>query len=188
MSNTEVLLISENYVRTMSNISNNTDSKFILPIIRETQDIDLQSIVGSCLYEHLKDLVRNEVINNPDNKVYADLLKVASYFLLYGCLERLCLITSSKISNAGAYQNMETGIRPFSLNEIFKLQDSYIQKKDFYAKRLQEFLVENHKEIPELKPCDCNKLRANLDSSASTGLFLGGMRGRYITPQKPILK
>lgn len=181
MSN-QVYLISENWVRTMSSISDNTQSKFLLPVIREAQDFDLQPTIGSCLYNHIKELVNNNEIGAPENAVYKDLLDIAQYQLLYGCLERLCLLTSAKISNVGAYQNQEQGTRPFTLNEIFKLQDGYKNKKDFYTKVIQRFCLENQKSLPELKPCDCDNIKANLYSAASTNLWLGGMRGRYYTP------
>lgn len=178
----EVYLISESFIRSMGGISNNTQGAFVLPVIRESQEFDLQPIIGSCLYRKLKELVANDEIGMAENATYKDLLDVAQYLLLYGCLERLVLVTSAKISNAGAYQNQEQGIRPFSLNELFKLQDSYRNKKDFFAKQVQRFCIENNKALPELKPCDCDAMRANLHSAASTGLWLGGMRGRYYIP------
>lgn len=177
--NKEIYLISEQFVRTMGSISNNVESKFVLPVIRETQDIDFQTVVGECLYNKLKELVANDEIGDMENAVYKDLLDIAQYQLLYGCLERLCLVTSAKISNAGAYQNQENGMRAFTLKEVFQLQDQYRIRKDFYTRRLQEFLLENEKALKEIDSCVCDKIRANLRSAASTSIWLGGERGRY---------
>ena len=50
----EYLLTSEAFVKEVSSISDNIAGKYILPSIREAQEVALKSIIGSCLLEHLK--------------------------------------------------------------------------------------------------------------------------------------
>ena len=45
----EFLMVSETKIKEVSNISDNVAGKFILPAIREAQEIKLKSIIGSCL-------------------------------------------------------------------------------------------------------------------------------------------
>ena len=47
---TNILLISEDYIKTNSNLNDNVWGDYLLPAIREAEDIGLQSILGSCLY------------------------------------------------------------------------------------------------------------------------------------------
>ena len=63
---TDVLLISENYLRSAFMISDNVQSKFILQAIKTSQEIYFQSIVGTCLYNILLDGVRNNTLNNSE--------------------------------------------------------------------------------------------------------------------------
>ena len=54
----------------------------------------------------------------------------------------------------------------------------YINQADFYAKRLQEYLLRNSGAFPELDCCSCHNIRKNLYSAASCGIWLGGPRGK----------
>lgn len=48
----------------------------------------------------------------------------------------------------------------------------------FTRKKVQVFLQKNVNEIPELSQDDCRDIQANVYSAASTGLWLGGARGK----------
>ena len=56
----EILLSSENFIKSVTNISDNVNGKYILPALREAQEIDLKGIIGSSLLETLKILVADD--------------------------------------------------------------------------------------------------------------------------------
>ena len=58
----EVLLTSENFIKSISSISDNTSGKYILPSLREAQEISLKGIIGVPLLGKLKELVENRQI------------------------------------------------------------------------------------------------------------------------------
>ena len=66
----EVLLSSEKFIKDTSSISDNTAARFILPALREAQEIGLRSILGDAMLDKLKELVASGEISNPANEAY----------------------------------------------------------------------------------------------------------------------
>ena len=69
----KVLIISENYLRSNFMISDNVQTKFIIPAIETAQEIGFQTIVGSCLYKRLLQGIADNNLN--DNEI--ELLNIA---------------------------------------------------------------------------------------------------------------
>lgn len=172
----EILLTNENYVRGITNIDNNIQSKFLLSAIRESQEINLQEIIGTPMLKKLKDLIFTGQISDDNNVVYKSLLDECQLFLAYSTIVKLCLITSVKISNGGLQQNSDENLTVLNVNDTFTLQEHYQQKADFFAKRLQGYILDNKDDLPEISEQTCNGIRATLHSAASTNVFLGGAR------------
>ena len=176
MSVTEILLTNENYVRGITNIDNNIQSKYLLSAIRESQEIDLQQIIGTCMLNKLKELIFNQTICEDSNIVYKALLDECQLFLAYSTIVKLCLITSVKISNGGLQQTQDENLNVLGIEDTLTLQQQYQNKADFFGKRLQNYILNNYKDLPEISECTCNNIRATLHSAASTSLWLGGKR------------
>lgn len=180
----EVLLTNEDYVRGVTLIDNNLQSKFILSAIREAQEVGLQEITGSILLNKLKDMVADGSIADSGNTSYKELIEESQLYLAYKTVSNLCLIINVKISNGGLQQTSDENLTVLNINDTFVLQKHYEDKSDFFAKRLQKYLLQNYDKYPELSEAKCNEMRANLYSAASSSLWLGGKRGkgRYIFP------
>ena len=54
----EILLSSEAFIKSVTNISDNVSGKYILTSLREAQDVGLRNILGDNLLEKLKALVK----------------------------------------------------------------------------------------------------------------------------------
>lgn len=175
-----VLLTSANFIKSITNISDNVSEKMLLPAIRESQEIGLQEIVGTCLLNKVKSLVEEGLINNEGYEAYKDLLEKAQYFLAYQTVSRLCVILSFKIENAGISRVRDELLDYCEYNDVMQLSDYYNNKADFYKKELQRFLLKNKVQFPELSECDCQAIKANLYSATSSQIFLGGRRGRLL--------
>lgn len=52
-----VLLISEDYIKSESNLDNNVSGKYLQSAIKLAQDIELQSLIGTELLEKIQKLV-----------------------------------------------------------------------------------------------------------------------------------
>ena len=175
-----VLLTSANFIKSITNISDNVSEKMLLPAIRESQEIALRETIGTCLLEKIKNLVKEGLINEEENAAYKDLLEKAQYFLAYQTVSRLCVILSYKIDNIGVSRTRDELVDYADFDEVMKMSDYYNDKSNFYKKELQRFILNNLKQFPELKECDCRSIKANLYSATSSQIFLGGRRGRLL--------
>ena len=178
MSN--VLITNAKYIKSITNISDNVQEKYLFPSINEAQEIDLCGIIGEALLNKIKDLITEGTINDPENAVYKDLLKKCQFFIAYDVVAKLCVITSFKIDNAGVYRSNDENIYYASLEEVHNMEEYYQNKRDFFRLELSNFCINNRKNLPELSECACRKIRSQLYSSESCGIVLGGGRSKEI--------
>lgn len=174
----EVLLTSEEFVKSISNISDNLAGKYMLPAIREAQEINLREILGDALTDRLKKIVELGQTNNPENAIYKELIEVSQYFLAYQTIAGLPYKVGYKIGNIGVAKTTDTNVQGSTLAEISNIQNYYQSKADFYAAKIQRFALENYTQLPELTQNDCYHIRKNLHSSATCSIWLGGARGK----------
>lgn len=175
----DVLLTSEEFVKSYSNISNNINGKLMGTAIREAQEIDLRGIIGSCLLEKLKYLVFYDEVCLEGNEIYREIIDQCQYFLTYTAIRNLCLITSFKIDNIGVSQTYDENISSMSMTDTYNIMEQYARKADYFCGLLQEYLLENKKFIPELSEGQCSCIQSNLYSAHTSGLWLGGRRGKF---------
>lgn len=175
---TEVYLISPNTVRTLTNMSTNMQDKFLISAIREASDMDFQEVVGTNLYNKLKELVANDEIIEIKNKYYKGLLDIAKYFLAYTVIARIVVISSIKLDNIGANITSDDKANTIDVKDVFSIEDHYYNKADFYKKRVQDYILANRQHFKELNSYEIDKIQANLYSAASSNIWLGGIRGK----------
>ena len=185
----EILLTSETFVKGVSNISDNVAGKYLLPSIREAQEIGLRGVVGDCLLAKLKEVAayrpaperpRSYDDNNYDYQPYIDLLDRAQYFLAYTAIALLLPKLTWKIGNFGLAKSNDENLTVAPQEEVAKQQFYYQSKADGCCRDLQRWILQNRTTFPELRACDCAAMEANLRSSASCGIWLGGPRGRRL--------
>lgn len=173
-----VLLCSPDFIRLNSNISDNVNSKILMTAIRETQEDELQEILGQILFEKLQDLVYDGTIENEENLIYKKVLDKAQMFITYRVVAEIIILLNMKIDNAGLIQTRDENMEFMNIDDSFTMKQHYDTKASHYAYLLQNFLMEHLGEIPELTECQAWKIRSTLYSAASPSIFLGGDRGR----------
>ena len=82
----QILLTNEDFVRSITLIDNNVQSKFLLSAIREAQEVGLQEIIGTSMMNKLKSLVDDGSINEEYNIYYKSLLDEAQLYIAYTTL------------------------------------------------------------------------------------------------------
>lgn len=183
----KVLLISEDTLKTITNINDNVDGDYILPSIQLAQTIELEETIGTPLTEKLKNLVKENEITAEENVHYKNLLdRYITPFLAYATLTHITPTLAFKLTNAGIVKTDDEKMYNVSFNEVERVKEYYKKIADTYQYRLQRFLIANYgkyKELMEYK--SIADLRANLYSAASVGLALGGARGKMLP--NPIL-
>lgn len=181
-----VLLTSERFVKDATSISDNLAGKFILPAIREAQDVRLRDVLGTCLLEKLKALVASDPqtherpIDAPENADYKDLLGRAQYFLAYAAAANCCEKVAYKVANMGVVKTSDENVQPADSVDVSHSRDYYVFKSDSECRTLQTWVLENRAKFPELDACQCDRIGAHLRSAASCGLWLGGPRGKIV--------
>lgn len=176
----EILLSSEAFVKRVTSASDNLSGKYILPSLREAQEIGLRGILGDDLLAKLKALVKSETLETESGGVYKTLVDHCQYYLAYMTIVEATNKVSYKVGNFGVAKTQDENLQVASQDEIAKMQYYYQSKADACCLDLQNFLLEHRKDYPELTECSCHKIESNLHSAASCGIFLGGARGRRL--------
>ena len=174
---TNILLISEDTLKTHSSLNKNVWADNLSSVIKATQDVDLQRILGSCLYKKILELVNSGGIRNIKYSIYKTLLdEYITDYLIYQTLVNLIPEISTKITNMGLVVSNDEHVQNVTQGERDLVMGQYQKYADAYCKMMQDFLKENRDSFPELNCCD----EAELNSSATSQLFLGGLRGRKL--------
>ena len=174
----EIILTSEKFVKSVTSVSDNIAGKYILPSLREAQEQGLKGILGDALLAKLKSLVANKEIDLESNAAYKILLDRCQYYLAYAAIVEVTNKVSYKIGNFGVAKSSDENLQVASQDEIGKMQYYYQSKADAHCLDLQNFLLQNRSDYPELTENCCHNIESNLHSAASCGIFLGGERGK----------
>lgn len=182
MNTNDVLLISESYIKSVTNISDNIANDYLLPSIKLAQDIDLESTIGTMLLEKIQELIYNNDISNENNSMYKLLLdNYIQPYLAYTTIQHLTPTIAYKLVNQGIVRTDDEKSYNVTSNEVDKVEDYYNHIANTYKKRLQLFLIANYNEFPELLNWkSIADIRANLYSAAGCNVNLGGPRGKSI--------
>lgn len=182
MNTNDVLLISEDYIKSTTNISDNIANDYLLPSIKLAQDIDLESTIGSQLLRKLQKLVFDNDISNQENSMYKLLLdNYIQPYLAYATIQHLAPTVAYKLANQGVIRTDDEKSYNITSNEVYKVMDYYNHIANTFKKRLQLFLIANYNNFPELINWkSIADIRANLYSAAGCNVNLGGPRGKSI--------
>lgn len=182
MNYNDVLLISEDYIKSTTNISDNLAGDYLLPAIKLAQDIELESTIGTQLLQKLQKLVYDNDISNQENEMYKLLLdKYIQPYLAYCTIQHLTPTIAYKLANQGVLRTEDEKSYNITADEVDRVQNHYKHIADVYKKRLQLFLIANYNKFPEIVNWkSIADIRANLYSAAGCNVNLGGPRGRSI--------
>ena len=182
MTNNDVLLISEDYIKRITNVSDNIAGDYLLPSIKLAQDVDLESTIGTQLLEKIQELIYNNDISNQNNEMYKLLLdKYIQPYLAYATIQHLAPTVAYKLANQGVLRTEDEKSYNVTSNEVDKIIDYYNHIANTFKKRLQLFLIANYNEFTELLQWkSISDIRANLYSAAGCNVNLGGPRGKSI--------
>ena len=181
---TDTLLLSWTKVKQYTDINDSLDAALIKNAIREAQDIELQRVIGTLLYDKFLDLVNTNTIGDSENADYKTLLD--SYIqdmLLYASYYNLLEYTFIRTRNNGLLtpQGGENSASVDKTTYEMKRQ-SVINKFDYYSDRLARYITENQSTFPELT-ANTKLYEQNPDYASqfqSPIVFTDSTRGRYI--------
>ena len=171
-----VLLVSEDYLKSNSIVDWNLAGRYILTALQTAQEIDLREIIGGCLLDALKRMISENDLDTD----YEDLLDIyIQPYLAMQTLQEVIIPVSYKVSNFGTLRSEDEKAGNVNNAEVNLVREYYQNKANVYKKRLQEYLCKNKTKYPELQNC----CELDLHSAETSGIWLGGFRGK-IVPKK----
>jgi hypothetical protein len=169
-----VLLISEKILKENTLINNNVGSEYILPAIRAAQDMGVQNIIGTQLFNKLKSLISDGSIKQTENEAYKVLLDdyIVPY-LEWKVMSDIQLPLAFKMRNSGITQTNNEHQTNTVMKDAQTLSTFYDQKATFYSHRLSDYLLANQDLYPEyLTWNNISDMKANA-GAYNTGIYLG---------------
>jgi len=149
---TTTLLISENFIRTYGGLETNLDTAFINNAIREGQDIKIQQLTGTLLYNKLIALVDAGTINDAQYAYYQSLLNdYIQNALIYASLYYIYDDIYVRPRNGGLLIS-DGGEGNSSVDRsMYNVKKQTAENKyKFYAELLTDYLMEEEQNFPEL--------------------------------------
>ena len=143
------LFISRNDIIKNSPLQGAIDADALLPFIRTAQDKYLKNLLGTVLFDYLQAQITANTVSSL-SVYYQDLLDdyIKNALIWYGCVEYIPFSSIQFKSNGSVKQQSEQGIAP-SKSEIDYLLAKALNNADYYALRLQNYLVAYSQNIPQ---------------------------------------
>jgi hypothetical protein len=145
-----VLFISEERLKDSTTIGLNVDSSLLLPYVKQSQKLYVETKLGTDLNQKLKDLIVAGTVNDVGNEAYATLLNdyIAEMLPSYALYMALPFLRF-KIENGNIYsKTSETG-NALSTEEAQHLRSEILNTSEYYMERMIDYLRNNTSSFPE---------------------------------------
>jgi len=164
---TNTFLISEAQIRNYTDIDDNIDSALIKNGIRESQDIKLQTVLGTLLTEKLYSLVDAGTIGDSANAAYKTLLdSYVQNMLIYAAYWYILDTVYMRSRNNGLLIP-DGGESSIAVDRsMYNVKRQAVQNKmEFYSDLLTDYIIEEQVLYPELNASNkLYDLNPNYDS------------------------
>ena len=145
---TTTLLISEAKVRAFSDINESLDDSLIVNAVREAQDIVMQPIMGTKLYNALIEKIDNNSLSGSYQTLVDDYVQPALiYASLYNITENVYVRTRNNglLTPTGGENSVNVDKTMYDTK-----RQSISNKLQFYSDQLSRYLNEKYNLFPEL--------------------------------------
>ena len=135
-----VLLISENKLKSFTNINKNVDIDAIRAEVSIAQDIHLQTLLGTRFYDHLLSQVSStgNTFNSDELTLVNDY--IAPYLIQTAYFEMIPNL-HFRVMNRGIVEGDMESARSVDIETMKYLRTVQKSRSDFYKMRLQDFLL-----------------------------------------------
>jgi hypothetical protein len=142
----QVLFISEQRLKSLTAIHDNVEPDDLMPYVVQAQDVYIQEILGTTLYNHLKDAIVADTLTSAETTLIDDYLaNTAANYALYMALPTL----NYKFKNKTVLSPSSEEAVNVGLDEIKFLRDSVKDTAQFYAQRAIDYLCNNSSDFPD---------------------------------------
>jgi hypothetical protein len=143
------LFINRNDIIKNSPLQGALDADALLPFVRTSQDKYLKNLLGTVLFEFLQERIIANTVSTL-SVYYQDLLDdhIKNTLIWYSAVEYIPFSSVQFKSNGAVKQTSEQGTAP-TKNEIDYLKQQAQTNADYYALRLQNYLIAYSNQIPQ---------------------------------------
>jgi hypothetical protein len=143
------LFITRNDIIKNSPLQGAIDADRLLPFVRTAQDKYMLNLLGTVLFYYLQEKIADGTFNQLD-EFYQNLMNdhIKSTLIWYACVEYIPFSGIQFKSEGAVKHRSEQGETP-SKNEIDYLLQKAMNSADFYATRLQNYLIAYSNQIPQ---------------------------------------
>jgi hypothetical protein len=134
-----VYFVTPDYILDRTPIEKNVDQDKIVPFIITSQDIHIQSILGSLFYDHLKDGVSANTLNNDEIYLIRNYIQpcVANWVFYESYIS-----LNYKVTNKSVAKERSEYSEPLSLDELKYSRSAIRTTAEYYSKRLQKYMID----------------------------------------------
>ena len=165
------LFITRNDIIKNTPLQGAIDADALLPFVRTAQDKYLKNLLGTVLFFYLQDQI---AAGTPFTGTYADLMDdyIKNTLIWYSAVEYIPFSSVQFKSNGAVKQQSEQGVAP-SKGEIDYLKQISQTNADYYALRLQNYLISYSQNIPQYLETVGNQTQIYPDQSNQ---YFGGIQ------------
>ncbi len=167
------LFITRNDIIKNTPLQGAIDADALLPFVRTAQDKYLKNLLGTVLFEYLQAQIVAGTVGTLSS-YYQDLLDdyVKNSLIWYSAVEYIPFSSVQFKSNGAVKQQSEQGVAP-SKTEIDYLKQIAQTNADYYALRLQNYLIAYSQNIPQYLQSVGNQTQIYPDQ---TNQYFGGIQ------------
>ena len=167
------LFINRNDIIKNSPLQGAIDADALLPFVKTAQTKYLKNLLGTILYDYLQAQIVANTVGNLST-YYQDLLDdyIKNTLIWYSCVEYIPFSSIQFKSNGAVKQQSEQGIAPSKIDVDFLLQKAQ-ENGDYYALRLQNYLIAYCNQIPQYLQSIGNQTQIYPDQ---TNQYFGGIQ------------
>jgi hypothetical protein len=167
------LFINRNDIIKNSPLQGAIDADALLPFCRTAQDKYLKNLLGTVLFDYLQAQITANTFGSLSS-YYQDLMDdhIKYTLLWYACVEYIPFSSVQFKSNGAVKQQSEQGIAP-AKSEIDYLLNKALNNADYYALRLQNYLISYSQNIPQYLQTVGNQTQIYPDQSNQ---YFGGIQ------------
>jgi hypothetical protein len=167
------LFITRNDIIKNTPLQGAIDADALLPFVRVAQDKYLKNLLGTVLFDYLQAQITAGTVGSL-SVYYQDLLDdhIKNTLIWYSCVEYIPFSSIQFKSNGAVKQQSEQGVAPFK-NEVDYLKQQAQTNADYYALRLQNYLIAYSQNIPQYLESVGNQTQIYPDQSNQ---YFGGLQ------------
>lgn len=169
----EALFITRNDIIKNTPLQGAIDADALLPFVVTAQKKYIKNLIGTIMYDYLSAQIIANTVSGL-SIYYQDLLNdyIKNTLIWYSCVEYIPFSSIQFKSNGAVKQQSEQGIAPSKTEVDFLLQKAQ-ENGDYYALRLQNYLIAYSNELPQYLQSIGNQTQIWPDQ---TNQYFGGIQ------------